>query len=143
MQALWDKLEREAVESTNAPAATNAPVRRVDACELVSLAGETLAGRFRHWRGASGRRYVFSLYDASACPAYDDAVLIVAAKRQGEDRRILAICDTGALPELAVARAREAAASLGARVECHVHLLAGSRAERAAVIDDLGYHEAS
>jgi hypothetical protein len=47
------------------------------------------------------------------------------------------IADTGALPELALARAIEETATLACSVEFHVHLLAASREERAAVIADL------
>jgi hypothetical protein len=139
MQALRDKLERDAIELNGAArlAETTAPARIIANLPLASLADEKLAGRFRHWRGASGRRYIFSLYEPESCPAYDDAVLIVAAKCPGGLRRIVTICDTGALPELALARAREAAATLDESVECHIHLLAASRDERAAAIEDL------
>src|SRR5579872_530680 len=131
MQALRDLRERGggfAAAGETASAANS---------ELAALAGETLAGRFRHWRGASGRRYVFSVYDSDACPAYDDAVLIVATIGPSGERRIVSIADTGALPEIAVAHARRIASSLSMRVECHVHLLAASRFEREAAIADL------
>ena len=134
MHALQDLRERgdgfaAAAAADAAPAVANA--------ELAALAGEALAGRFRHWRGRSGRRYAFSVYDPASCPAYEDAVLIVAAVGPGGERRIVSIADTGALPEIAVARARAIASSLEARVECHVHLLAASRLEREAAIADL------
>lgn len=139
MQALWDKLERDPIELNAAerPAETGPPARILANQALASLADEKLAGRFRHWRGASGRRYIFSLYEPESCPAYDDAVLIVAVKCTAGLRRILTICDTGPLPELALARACEAADASDESVECHVHLLAASHAERAAVIEDL------
>jgi hypothetical protein len=140
MQALWDKLEREPIEpsaGTNAARAKGAPARLAAGQALTSLANETLADRFRHWRGASGRRYIFSLYEPESCPAYDDAVLMVVLKAADGVRRIAAICDTGNLPDLALSRACEAAAAPAETAECHIHLLAGSRAERAAVIEDL------
>jgi hypothetical protein len=139
MQALSDKLERESIDLSAAmhPIETDAPSPAVDNQALASLADEKLAGRFRHWRGASGRRYIFSLYEPESCPAYDDAVLIVAVKFPGGVRRIMTICDTGSLPELALARAHEAATESGESIECHIHLLAASRDERAAVIEDL------
>jgi hypothetical protein len=136
MQALQDKLERDSFDlATQAPA--NAWTRFVDNRELSALAGDPLAGRFRHWRGLSGRRYIFSVYDQPSCPAYDDAILIVAAVEANETRRIVFISDTGALPELTIARARKAAAAVGGPVEFHVHLLAGLRAERRAAMEDL------
>ncbi len=104
---------------------------------LTSLADEKLAGRFRHWRGVSGRRYIFSLYAPECCPPYDDAVLIVAMRSADGLSRIAMICDTGSLPDLALVRARDVAATPGESVECHIHLLAASRAERDAVINDL------
>ena len=136
MQALWDKLEREPIK-LSASSHASAPARSAASQALTSLANEKLAERFRHWRGASGRRYIFSLYAPESCPAYDDAVLIVALKAADGLRRIAMICDTGSLPELALSRACKAAAAPGESVECHVHLLAASRAERAAVIEDL------
>lgn len=132
MQALRDLRERGGGFAAACEAA-----RAVANAELAALAGEALAGRFRHWRGLSGRRYVFSVYDPASCPAYGDAVLIVATVDASGERRIVSIADTGALPEIAVAGARRIAASLEARVECHVHLLAASRFGREAAIADL------
>ena len=139
MRALYEQdgcLEAEAADPSRwaepiaaSPIARNAP--------LAALAGESLAKRFRHWRGASGRRYVFSVYDRRCCPAYDDAVLIVAEVDADGERRASFIADTGVLPELVLAQADERAASAERAVEFHVHLLAATRAERAALIADL------
>jgi hypothetical protein len=135
MQALWDKLEREGVELSVSEAGDAA--RLVDNRELSALAGDSLAGRFRHWRGASGRRYIFSVYDPDSCPAYDGVVLIGAAIDENNERRIIFVADTGILPDVVLARAREKAAACDCAVEFHVHLLASSRRERAAAIADL------
>ncbi|HEV3045639.1 MAG TPA: hypothetical protein VGY52_17380 [Roseiarcus sp.] len=135
MQALWDKLEREGVELSVSEAGDAA--RLVDNRELSALAGDSLAGRFRHWRGSSGRRYIFSVYDPDSCPAYDGVVLIGAAIDENNARRIIFVADTGILPDVALARAREKAAACDCAVEFHVHLLASSRRERAAAIADL------
>jgi hypothetical protein len=136
MQALRDKLVHGSFDLT-ARASADAWIRLVDNRQLSVLAGDPLAGRFRHWRGLSGRRYIFSVYDQAACPAYDDVVLIVAVVDANEARRIVFIADTGVLPELTIASARKAAAAVEGDVEFHVHLLAGSRWERAAAIEDL------
>jgi hypothetical protein len=136
MQALRDKLERRSFDLT-AKASADAWTRLVDNRELSVLAGDPLAGRFRHWRGLSGRRYIFSVYDQASCPAYDDVVLIVAVVEADEARRIVFIADTGVLPELTIASARKVAGDVAGDVEFHVHLLAGSRWERAAAIEDL------
>ncbi len=104
---------------------------------LAALAGEALAPRFRSWRGASGRRYIVSVYDADACPAYCDAVLIAAAVDPDGRRRPLALADTGVFPEPVLARARRSLSEIAERVEFHLHLLAASSAQRRAALDDL------
>jgi hypothetical protein len=108
-----------------------------ESAPLSVLAGEDLGGRFRFWRGASGRRYMFSVYSSEACPAYDRAVLVGAAVEADGSRRILFIDDTGAFPEPALGRARARLAKARSKIEFHVHLLAVSPAERTALIDDL------
>jgi hypothetical protein len=112
-------------------------LREADSGPLASLAGVGLGGRFRLWRGASGRRYMVSVYGAHDCPAYEHAVLIGAAEAVDGTRRIAFIEDTGAFPEAVVDRARARLAAFAARTELHVHLLAASPRERRAAIDDL------
>jgi hypothetical protein len=129
MQALRDMLECDRVSHERAaPRAANQP--------LAALAEASFAQRFRHWRGASGRRYIFSVYDPLACPSYDNAVLIAAAYDEAGDARIVLVVDTGALPDIALARAKEQTAEFEAP-EFHIHLLATTRAERLALIEDL------
>src|SRR5476649_216980 len=109
-------MRREAARRSRPP--ENAP--------LAALAGEGLGGRFRYWRGASGRRFMFSVYSSAACPAYDYAVLIGVGIAADGGRQILFIADTGAFPEPVLARARAILAKAGMRVELHVHVLAES-----------------
>ena len=104
---------------------------------LAALAGEGLGGRFRSWRGASGRRFMFSVYSSAACPAYDHAVLIGAGVAADGERHVLFIADTGAFPEPVLERARAMLARADQRTELHVHVLAQSPGERAALIEDL------
>ena len=104
---------------------------------LAALADQALSPRFRSWRGASGRRYIVSVYDPATCPAYCDAVLIAAAARPEGRRRPLALLDTGAFPEPILARARASPPPIAERLEFHLHLLAASPAERGAALDDL------
>jgi hypothetical protein len=106
-----------------------------DSAPLSALAGSPLGGRFRSWRGRSGRRYTFSVYDPLSCPAYEQAVLIVAATGGDGERRIVLIGETGCFPDVALAKAARLQASYR-EIEFHVHLLARSRAERAVVIAD-------
>jgi hypothetical protein len=103
---------------------------------LAALADDALSPRFFAWRGASGRRYIASVYEADLCPAYCDAALIaVAAGPDG--RRILALADTGVFPEPVVARLAQTLAPLAERLEFHLHLLAANPADRRAALDDL------
>jgi hypothetical protein len=110
-----------------------------DSAPLLALADDALAARFRSWRGASGRRYVFSVYEPSGCPAYNHAVLIVAAADAGGDRVALTMSDTGCFPEIVLANAANKWARGDATIEFHVHLLANSAAGREALIADLSH----
>ena len=112
-------------------------LREPESAPLSVLTGDGLGARFRFWRGASGRRFMFSVYSSDACPAYDCAVLVGAAVQADGARRILFIADTGAFPEPVLERARAALAGARAKVELHVHLLAESPGDRAALIGDL------
>ena len=86
--------------------------------------------RYRHWRGASGKSYVFSVYAPDDCPAYEDAVVLVAARG-----RALDCVDLGALPLTVLESLRRRHA--GAEVEFQVHVLAQRGADRRALIADL------
>jgi hypothetical protein len=92
---------------------------------------------FRCWRGRSGQRYVFSVFEARGCPAYDDAVLIAAVVEDDGTRRAIAFEDTGSLPDALFSRLAGDHAIVGRRLEFHVHLLARTAAERRDVLDDL------
>src|SRR5664279_3133345 len=82
------------------PAPPTAPYfAETEAEPLAALADEPLSPRFCAWRGASGRRYIASVYEARACPAYCDAALIVVAADANGRRRIVELADTGAFPE--------------------------------------------
>jgi hypothetical protein len=104
---------------------------------LAALAGTSIASRFCSWVGLSGRRYVFSVYPASDCPAFRDAVLLVAVRDMTGQRRAIFVRDTGAFPEPAVAKAQRELRAFGAGLEFHLHLLATSPAERVATLADL------
>jgi len=112
-------------------------VRESEALPLAALERSDLAGRYSHWLGASGRRYMFSVYTPASCPAYCDAVLVVAKVDFHGRRSILAIEDTGEFPDPAVSRAAQKALAAGGKVELHLHLLAASRAQRREAITDL------
>lgn len=114
--------------STRSSGSFSAPLR--------ALAGDALSAHFRSWRGASGRRYIFSIFSTQSRPAYEHVVAIVAAIDPDGERRILFIGDTGCFPDLALAKAASETPA-ASEIEFHLHLLATSRAERAAMIADL------
>lgn len=112
---------------------------RIGAAPLAGLAGSPLEPRFRYWRGASGRRYLFSVFPApgscggDAVPRFENAVSLAVARGAGDARVILAVVETGSLPD-----APDGADALACGAdEIHVHLLATSATERAAIRRDL------
>jgi hypothetical protein len=107
-----------------------------DSAPLLALADGALSARFRSWRGASGKRYVFSVYDRRSCPAYSSAVIVIASARPDGGRDIVSILDTGCFPDVVLAKA---AAKFDDGLEFHVHLLAASSQERQAMIADISH----
>jgi hypothetical protein len=116
---------------------SSSPTQARNSEPLLTLAGNALATRYRCWRGASGRRYVFSVYSRQACPAYRHAVILVVSVQRDGARNILFVADTGSFPDVAVAKISAEWAKAGSQIEFHVHLLAASLAERRAAIADL------
>jgi hypothetical protein len=116
---------------------SSSPSQERDSEPLLTLAGDALGTRYRCWRGASGRRYVFSAYSRQACPAYSHVVMLVAAVQRDGARNVHFVVDTGSFPDIALAKASTEWAKAGREIEFHVHLLATSLAERRAVIADL------
>ena len=112
------------------------------ASSLAALAGMPFASRFCSWIGLSGQRYVFSVYPASTCPAFCDAVLLTAVRDMTGQRRVVSVHETGAFPEPVVAKAQRELRAFGPGVEFHLHLLAASPAERAATVADLAIAQA-
>jgi hypothetical protein len=104
---------------------------------LAALAGLPISSRFCSWIGLSGRRYVFSVYPASECPGFREAVLLGAVRDMTGRRRAIFVSETGVFPEPVVARAQRDLRAFGPGVELHLHLLAASAAERAATVADL------
>ena len=110
---------------------------RAGGAALAALAGLPFSSRFCSWTGLSGRRYVFSVYPASTCPAFCHAVLLAAVRDGPRRLRIVSVRDTGAFPEPVVARAQREFRAFGPGLEFHLHLLPSSSADRAATITDL------
>lgn len=93
--------------------------------------------RFHFWTGASGKRYVHTVYSLFDCPSVEDANYILVRRSDKATRTVLAIgrlCNENA--SLNLAEIRQHASALGAD-EVHVHLLAASPQEAMAVEEDL------
>jgi hypothetical protein len=101
------------------------------------IASTPLAARFQFWRGASGERYLHTVYGLLDCPPLPMANYILV-KRSGDGRRMaLKVAQTTHEAEtLNLAEIRHRAANLGAN-EVHVHFLAETAAERQIVDFDL------
>jgi hypothetical protein len=122
-------------------AATSAP--------LAALAGGALASRFHAWHGASGRRYVCSVFQAPPtgklgdAPGFASAVILAIGFAPDGSRRLLAIAETDAEGGLRFIDAVIPSQSWPREpwpqdtVEWHVHLLAVSPGARRALIADL------
>ena len=112
------------------------------ASPLAGLAGTDLSRRFRHWRGASGRRHLFSVFPVEGpapgedAPSFADAVVMAVGRDADGERRILALDETGPLPDSLYDSALFQAAVARGADEIHVHLLADGPDARAAVIRD-------
>ncbi len=111
-------------------AARHRPLACLDRTGLESL--------FEAWLGASGRRYVCSVYSVDAPPSFDCGRAIVAAVRKNaEGASIAFVFQPGETAEEGEMRAWAQKAKTCGANEWHVHLLAGSRAERDAAVRDL------
>jgi hypothetical protein len=89
------------------------------------------ADRFWFWRGASGRKYIHSIYAMGQCPPVPGAVY-VAVRGVGSQRRAVAVGR--------FASVWDDDWSLFHRVkadEVHVHLLARDHAHAEAILGDL------
>ncbi|GAB4236969.1 MAG: hypothetical protein Kow0032_22480 [Methyloligellaceae bacterium] len=92
---------------------------------------------YHYWRGASGRRYLHTVYSLVECPALPKANYILVHRAEDGSRRPLEIGQTRTdTHTLNLAHLRFTGARLGAN-EVHIHLLAESARERARVEADL------
>lgn len=98
---------------------------------------EELMQRFQFWTGASGDRYVHTIYTLVDCPALTTGNVILVKRDKAGQRTAL---DVGILgpnsPSLNLAEIRQRGATMGAN-EVHVHLLAESHREARRIAFDL------
>lgn len=88
------------------------------------------------WRGASGRRYMHSVYSLIECPPLPKTAYMLVRK-DGTTRKVLHIgCGRSDAPTLNLAVIRQRGASLGAN-EVHVYFLGKTDEQRNLVACDL------
>lgn len=98
---------------------------------------EPAAQQFQFWTGASGERYVHSVFSLIGCPEVPKAVYLLVRRDQRDRRTVLRVGRTAHDAEsLNLAEIRHRGAQLGAN-EVHVHFLAASDRERRQVELDL------
>jgi len=92
---------------------------------------------FHYWRGASGRRYLHSVYTLIGCPALPRGNYILVRRYDNGIRVGLAFGQTkDDADTLNLAHLRHQGAKIGAN-EVHIHLLAETAEDRAQVEVDL------
>ena len=97
----------------------------------------SFAHAFHYWRGASGHRYLHSVYSLIGCPALPQVNYILVRRREDGTREPLAFGQTkGDANSLNLALLRHEGAKRGAN-EVHIHLLAETPETRDAVEADL------
>lgn len=95
------------------------------------------AERFRFWRGASGKRYVHSIYSLLECPELPQSNFVLVRREADGRRAVLAIGRlTSSCLTLNLAEIRQRGAQLGAN-EVHVHLLAAGPEQSKMIEFDL------
>jgi hypothetical protein len=105
---------------------------------LAALVRTGLEDLFRVWAGASGRRYICSVYPLSEPPAFDCGRAIVAAVRKSAaGAAIVFVFQPGAGDEADELRNWAQKARQRGANEWHVHLLADSPAARQFAARDL------
>jgi hypothetical protein len=92
--------------------------------------------QFWYWRGASGRKYIHSVYAPDDCPPLPGAIYVAVA-REGSNRRVLSVGRfSNVLDKPHSVANRLQLMRLGA-TEIHVHLLAKSNDQAEMIERDL------
>ncbi|MCL4765207.1 MAG: hypothetical protein KJZ80_03125 [Hyphomicrobiaceae bacterium] len=121
------------VELSRVAAARAAAVAQVDEAGLA----EPSAEQFQFWAGASGERYVHSVFSLIGCPELPKAVYVLSRCDKRGRQTVLRVGRTEhEAPSLNLAEIRHRGAQLGAN-QVHVHFLAGSERKRRRVELDL------
>lgn len=93
--------------------------------------------RFQFWTGASGARYVHTVYDLLTCPTLPASNYMLIKRETAGNPEILSIGQLkNSATSLNLAEVRRRGAELGA-TEVHVHLLANNASEAKKIQHDL------
>ena len=92
---------------------------------------DSLAARFCGWAGASGARYICSVFAGSTPPAFDAAVFLAVACDAAGKRSLVGV---GENAQIVARRARMRGEAIA---EWHLHFLAGTAEARERICDDL------
>ncbi len=92
--------------------------------------------RFWYWTGASGRRYIHSVYAVDDCPPLPSAIFVLV-KRYGVMRTVVGIGRFSPHWDGAQHGMGSKGLALADADEVHVHLLAKSPEQRDAILNDL------
>ena len=89
------------------------------------------------WRGASGKRYVHTVFDLITCPRLPACTYLLVRRDAKGNRRALRIGTVSAEAwSLNLAEIRHRAAQLGAN-EVHAHLIAAGASARSQIAEDM------
>lgn len=120
--------------------ATAAARRKPRACARVAPQQSptaALASDFTFWRGASGARYVHTIYPLLECPELPDCIIVLVHRYDNGRAEVVHV---GTVEHDAVslnlAGVRQAAALKGAN-EVHVHLLGETSEQRRTIAADI------
>lgn len=124
-----------ALRDLKADRATRQPIREERLRTTAGLRGSP-ALPLTAWRGQSGRRYVFGVHTIADAPDDVGPCVVIAARRGDIGTAIVvdAVVFESAAPGLALFLR---GARMGGATELHVHRLAETAAERAAIVADL------
>ncbi len=104
--------------------------------QIAFSGGTEVEPAFWYWHGASGRRYIHSIYSPDKCPPLPGAVYL-AVRRLGTIRTVLGAGRFAGLWDVNIAAGATCRwRDLGAN-EIHVHLLSRDAAEAEAIASDL------
>lgn len=102
----------------------------------ISTTGE-IGEKYHYWRGATGRRYLHTVFPLLECPEIPKANYIIVNRDRSGARKPVEVGQTyDRVGSLNLARLRQRAALLGAD-EIHIHVLAETQNGRNSVEADL------